>query len=54
MEKFPLVYHRTERGMGEVLKGKILNKKKVYYFLFFFSVLILQAEFIQINNITNR
>lgn len=28
MEKFPLVYHRTERGMREVLKGKILKKKK--------------------------
>ena len=27
MEKFSPVHHRTERGMGEILKGKIFKKK---------------------------
>ena len=38
---------------GRNFKGKNI-KEKNYHLLFFFSVLILQAEFIQINSITNR
>lgn len=51
---FTSLPHNSEAYERSLKAEDIKEKKKVYYFLLFFSVLVPQATFIQISNITRR